>query len=230
MKGIFISFEGIEGTGKSTQSRLLSEHLRAKGFSVTRTEEPGGTPISLKIRELLLSLDSRDMDPVTELLLYNASRVQHIRKVISPALQRGDIVITDRFSDSTIAYQGYGRGISLELLDSLDLISTNRMRPDITILLDLDVETGLKRNREINKNDRLELEDIAFHQKVRKGFLALLAKEPERIKLVDCSVSLEDVHTKIVKIIEVFMESRSSSFPPVGNLSERFWTSQNDKK
>lgn len=210
MNGIFISFEGIEGTGKSTQARLLSEHLRAKGFSVTQTEEPGGTPISLKIRELLLSLDSKDMDPVTELLLYNASRVQHIKKVIAPALQRGDIVITDRFSDSTIAYQGYGRGISLELLDSLDVISTNRMRPDITLLLDLDVKTGLKRNREINKQDRLELEDIAFHQKVRDGFLALSAKEPERIKKIDCSVSLENVHTAIIKIIDVFMEKRKT--------------------
>jgi dTMP kinase len=211
MKGIFISFEGIEGTGKSTQARLLSEHLRAKGFSVTHTEEPGGTPISLKIRELLLSLDSGDMDPVTELLLYNASRVQHIKKVIAPALQQGDIVITDRFSDSTIAYQGHGRGLSLELIDSLDIISTNRMKPDITMLLDLDVKTGLKRNREINKNDRLELEDIAFHEKVREGFLALSAKEPERIRLVDCSVGLEDVHRKIVDIIDGFIENRQIS-------------------
>lgn len=206
MKGIFISFEGIEGTGKSTQARLLSEYLRERGFSVTQTEEPGGTLISLKIRELLLSLDSRGIDPITELLLYNASRVQHIKEVIIPALERGDIVITDRFCDSTVAYQGYGRGIDLKLIDSLDIISTGRLRPDITILLDIDVETGLRRNRKINKNDRLELEDISFHERVRKGFINIAAKEPERVKLVDCSGKIEEVHRKTADIIGDFLD------------------------
>lgn len=200
MKGIFISFEGIEGTGKSTQTRLLSKYLRGKGFSVTQTEEPGGTIISLKIRELLLSLDSRGMDAVTELLLYNASRVQHIKEVIIPALKKGNIVITDRFSDSTVAYQGYGRGIDLKLIDSLDMISTGRLRPDFTILLDIDVETGLRRNRRINKSDRLELEDIFFHEKVRKGFINIAAEEPERVKLVDSSGKIEEVHEKIKEL------------------------------
>jgi dTMP kinase len=155
MKGIFISIEGIEGTGKSTQAILLSEYLKKKGFRVTKTEEPGGTRISQKIRELLLSLNSGGMDPVTELLLYNAARAQHTTEIIIPALERGDIVISDRFSDSTVAYQGYGRCLDLKLIDSLDIISTDRLRPDITILLDIDVKTGLNRNRKINKNDDL---------------------------------------------------------------------------
>jgi len=206
MRGVFISFEGIEGTGKSTQTRLLAEYLEKKGYTVTRTAEPGGTRISGKIRELLLSLDSRGMDPVTELLLYNASRVQHIKEVITPALERGELVITDRFSDSTVAYQGYGRGLDLKLIDSLDMISTSRLRPAMTILLDLDVETGLRRNREINKNDRIELEDIAFHEMVRKGFHEIAKEEPERIRTVSCSESIEAVHEAIRDAVTAFLK------------------------
>jgi dTMP kinase len=211
VKELFISFEGIEGTGKSTQTRLLAGYLRGKGFHVVETAEPGGTPISLKIRELLLSVDNKDMDAVTELLLYNAARVQHIRRVILPALERGDIVVTDRFSDSTTAYQGYGRGIDLELIDTLDRISTGRMRPDITILLDVDVVAGLKRNRKANKSDRLELEDISFHERVRKGFLAIASKEKKRVKLIDCSDSVDAVHGRVIEIIDSFLKKRTST-------------------
>jgi len=210
MKGIFISFEGIEGTGKSTQARLLADHLKEKGYSVIQTMEPGGTRISLKIRELLLSMESRGMDHVAELLLYNAARVQHIKEIIGPALQRGDIVITDRFSDSTVAYQGYARGIDLQLIDSLDMIATKKLRPDITILFDIDVRTGLARNRELGKNDRLELEDISFHEKVREGFLQIAARESGRIKVIDCSESLDAVHQKVIRIISGFMEERDA--------------------
>ena len=205
MKGMFISFEGIEGTGKSTQARLLANHLKEKGYRVIQTMEPGGTRISLKIRELLLSMESREMDHVAELLLYNAARVQHIKEIIRPALERGDIVITDRFSDSTVAYQGYARGIDLQLIDSLDMIATKKLRPDITILFDVDVRTGLARNKDLGKNDRLELEDISFHEKVREGFLQMAARESGRIKVVDCSESLEGVHLKVVKIISDFL-------------------------
>jgi len=205
MKGVFISFEGIEGTGKSTQAKLASEYLREKGYSVVQTMEPGGTRISLKIRELLLSPENTEMDHVTELLLYNAARVQHIREVIKPALERGEVVITDRFSDSTVAYQGYARGIDLQLIDSLDRAATGRLRPDLTILLDVDTETGLARNKALNKRDRLELEDISFHEKVRKGFIQIAALEPERVKIVDCSESLEEVHRTAVKIISDFL-------------------------
>jgi dTMP kinase len=206
MKGLFISFEGIEGTGKTTQSRLLAEYLKMRSFTVIQTSEPGGTPISLRIRELLLSLDSRGMDHMTELLLYNAARVQHIREVIVPALDRGDIVITDRFCDSTLAYQGYGRGIDKALVETLDMIATGGLRPDITLLLDTDVETGLRRNKAMNKNDRLELEEISFHEKVRQGFLDIALKEPERIKLIRCTENLEEVHEKITGVIAGFLK------------------------
>jgi dTMP kinase len=206
MKGFFLSLEGIEGTGKSTQARLLAAYLRSRGYSVVQTAEPGGTPISLKIRELLLSPDSREMDQVTELLLYNAARVQHIKEVITPALTRGDIVISDRFSDSTLAYQGYGRGIHRQVIDALDAVATGCMRPDLTLILDVDVEIGLRRNKEMKKNDRLECEDVAFHQKVRRGFHEIAAAEPERIRLIPCSDSIETVHEAVKDALAPFLK------------------------
>jgi dTMP kinase len=208
MKSKFISFEGIEGTGKSTQAKLLQQSLLGLGYEVILTEEPGGTLISLRIREILLSVDHTNMKPLTELLLYNAARAQHIEEVILPALNRGAVVITDRFTDSTFAYQGYGRGIDLDLLESIDRIATNGLRPDITMLLDLDVETGLKRNRRINKTDRLELEDVEFHERVRKGYHELAAKEPERIKMLDASVGIEELNIVIAKMIPDFIGRR----------------------
>ncbi len=206
MNGLFISLEGIEGTGKSTQAELLAEHLRKRGFTVVKTAEPGGTRISLKIRELLLSTDNINMDPLTELLLYNAARVQHVKEIIMPAIQRGDVVITDRFSDSTMAYQGFGRGIDPKLIDSLDMIATGRLRPHLTILLDVDVATGLRRNRAADKIDRLELEEISFHERVREGFIRIAAKEPQRIRLVDCSGDIETVHKKVVGLADTFLD------------------------
>jgi dTMP kinase len=200
-KGIFISFEGIEGSGKTKQSRLLYEYLRKSGYKVILTGEPGGTQIGLKIRDLLLSVENRKMTPVSELLLYNASRAQHIKEVILPALKKGFIVITDRFIDSTKAYQGYGRGIDLKLIEFLEKIVTEDIRPDLTLLLDLDVKIGLKRNRGINKTDRLELEDVKFHKRVREGYLKIAAKELERIKLIDAAESIEEIHRKIIGIV-----------------------------
>src|SRR4030066_1035439 len=205
MKGLVVSFEGIEGTGKTIQSRLLYEYLVKNGYNVILTEEPGGTRIGLKIRDVLLSVENKEITPVTELLLFNASRAQHLKEVILPALNEGGIVITDRFSDSTVAYQGYGRGIDLKLIDSLDTMVTEGLKPDITLLLDLDAETGLLRNKGINKTDRLELEDLKFHKKVRAGYLQMAAREPERIKLIDGSGSIEEIHQKIIKIITDFL-------------------------
>lgn len=204
MKGKLISFEGIEGTGKTTQARLLYQFLISKGYDVVLTEEPGGTKIGSKIRGILLSPDHQGMTSITELLLYYADRAQHLNELIMPSIERGVIVVTDRLTDSTYAYQGYGRGINLNLIDSIDLIATERLRPDITILLDLDVETGLKRNRGINKTDRLELEDIEFHKRVRKGYLELAQKETQRIKVVDASLSIIEVQNIIVNIITEF--------------------------
>jgi len=200
-KGIFVSFEGIEGSGKTKQSRLLYEYLKKNGYKVILTGEPGGTQIGLKIRDLLLSVENRKMTPVSELLLYNASRAQHIKEVILPALKKGFIVITDRFIDSTKAYQGYGRGIDLKLIEFLEKIVTEDIRPDLTLLLDLDVKIGLKRNRGINKTDRLELEDVKFHKRVREGYLKIAAKELERIKLIDATESIEEIHRKIIGIV-----------------------------
>lgn len=204
-RGIFISFEGIEGAGKSTQARLLYEYLKEKGFKVVLTEEPGSTPIGLKIRELLLSSEYKETSPLTELLLYNASRAQHIKDVILPELNSGAIVITDRFSDSTVAYQGYGRGIDLNLIDFIENVVTAGLKPDITILLDVDVEIGLRRNRGISKIDRLELEDVNFHKMVRSGYLEIASKEPERIKLIDASDGVKEIHDKILKIVMDFI-------------------------
>ena len=208
MKGSFISFEGIEGTGKTIQSKLLYEHFRKTGYTVILTEEPGGTRIGLKIRDVLLSVENKEITPVTELLLYNASRAQHLKELILPALNEGGIVITDRFSDSTVAYQGYGRGIDSKLIDSLERMVTEGLKPDITLLLDLDAETGLLRNKGINKTDRLELEDLKFHKKVRAGYLQIAAREPERIKLIDGSGSIEEIQRKIIDIVTSCIKSR----------------------
>lgn len=201
MKGLFISFEGIEGTGKTIQSKLLYEYLIKKGFQTLLTEEPGGTRIGRTIRDLLLSIDHTEMKPLTELLLYNASRIQHIQEVILPAIKKGVVVITDRFTDSTVAYQGYGRGIELHLINTIEKIITGGLKPDITILLDLDVEIGLKRNKGINKKDRIELEDITFHKCVRNGYHTIAANEPERVHVIDASKSIEHIHRSITKIV-----------------------------
>lgn len=200
-KGIFISFEGIEGTGKTTQARLLSERLVEKGYEVMLTQEPGGTVIGSKIREILLHIDHGSMSYMTELLLYNAARAQHLSEKILPALDEGKIVITDRFTDSTVAYQGYGRGIDIQLITSINNIATEGIKPNLTILFDLDVETGLKRNKGINKVDRLELEDVEFHKKVKRGYFQIADKEPERIKIVDASLPLKIVEQKVWEIV-----------------------------
>jgi len=200
-KGLFISLEGIEGTGKTTQAKLLTEFLLQQGYDSMITEEPGGTLIGSRIRDILLSPQHTDMDPTTELLLYFADRAQHIRELILPALEAKRIVVTDRFTDSTLAYQGYGRGIDISFILDIDRISTSCMRPDITFLLDLDVEEGLRRNKGINKKDRLEMENVAFHKKVRAGYHELATREPERIKLIEATEEIGNIQRKIKNII-----------------------------
>ncbi len=197
----FISFEGIEGSGKSTQVKLLGDYLGAKGYKVLTTVEPGGTSIGVKIRNLLLEPQNH-MDPLTELILYYASRAQHVREVIYPAILNNTVVITDRFTDSTVAYQGYARGIDLSIIQALDEIVVSDLKPSLTFLLDLDVEEGLRRNRQAQKEDRFELETLEFHTRVRKGFLQIAAREPERVKIVDTSRSTEEVSREVIRIIE----------------------------
>lgn len=201
MKGRFISFEGIEGTGKTTQARLLADYLSDRGFAVVVTEEPGGTPIGLRIREVLLKIEHTEMQGVTELLLYNADRCQHIHELILPSLLDGLILITDRFSDSTLAYQGFGRAIDTNTISTLDRIATGGLKPDLTLLLDIDASAGLRRNRGANKVDRLEREDLAFHEKVRAGFLELARREPGRIKVIDASGGIEEIRTNVTEAV-----------------------------
>jgi dTMP kinase len=217
VRGAFISFEGIEGTGKSTQAALLARALEDRGLKALLTAEPGGTAIGSRIREVLLCVEHGAMDPVTELLLYAASRRQHLAELIMPALDEGRVVITDRFSDSTSAYQGYGRGLDLGLIDTLDRAVTGGLKPGLTILLDVDVETGLRRNRHINKVDRLELEDVAFHEKVRAGYRAIREAEPRRVKLLDASATAEEVHHAVMGLVEGFLrETGIASSGPAG--------------
>lgn len=206
-KGVLISLEGIEGTGKTTQAGLLAGRLAKEGYEVILTKEPGGTPIGSRIREILLQPDNKGISYMTELLLYNADRAQHLKEIILPSLEKGVIVVTDRFTDSTVAYQGHARGIDMSLINSLDKISTGGFKPGLTLLFDLDVEEGLRRNRDINKVDRLELENIEFHRKVREGYLKIAESEPERVKIVDASALPEEVGRNVWEIVSRKIQS-----------------------
>jgi dTMP kinase len=195
VRGRFITFEGIEGSGKSSQITLLTDHLRSKqpAVAVTLTREPGGTPIGDQVRKILLDPENSALDPSAELLLYAASRAQHLREVIRPALESGSIVLCDRFSDATIAYQGYGRGLDLDMIHALDRLVTAGMRPDLTILLDVETAVGLARARGRNNQQgleteaRFENEALVFHERVRQGYLTLAREAPDRMKIVDAA-------------------------------------------
>ncbi len=200
-KGFFLSFEGTEGTGKTTQARLLFERLKDEGRDVVLTFEPGGTVIGSRIREILLLPEHLEMSAITELLLYNAARAQHLAEKILPAIKEGKIIITDRFSDSTVAYQCYARGIDIALIMSLDRLATGGLQPDLTILFDLDAEAGLARNRGANKTDRIELEDIAFHRRVREGYLAIAKAAPDRVSIVDAALPAAEVQARVWEIV-----------------------------
>jgi dTMP kinase len=197
----FISFEGIEGSGKSTQSKFLAGFLQSIGHKVVQTAEPGSTRIGGEIRKLLLEPQNH-MDPLTELLLYYASRAQHVQEVIAPALKQKTIVITDRYTDSTVAYQGYARGIDLNIINSLNNIVVPETQPYLTFLLDMDVEEGLRRNRKAQKEDRFELETVEFHKRVQRGFHRIAEEEPDRVIIIDASRSTEEVAREIQKIAE----------------------------
>ena len=201
MKGLFITFEGIEGCGKSTQAKLLAEYLRNQGKVVFLTREPGGPKISEQIREILLSTKNNEMLPETEVLLYMASRSQHTGEWIIPALEQGKIVISDRYYDSTLAYQGAARRIERKLIDSITKFATFGLKPDITFLVDLPAEEGLSRIS-YKKADRLEQESLEFHKKVRKGFFEIAKIEKNRYIIIDGRDSVEKIHKEIVKMFE----------------------------
>lgn len=178
---MFITFEGPEGSGKSTQIRLLAEYLRARGFSVEVVREPGGTPIGDQIRHVLHDTANTAMSPAAEVLLYSASRAQLVSGRIRPSLAAGRIVLCDRYADSTMAYQGYGRGLDLDMLANLTEIATGGLKPELTLLLDLDVSAGLLRRRvQGEEMNRLDLEAVAFHERVREGYRQLAAADPDR--------------------------------------------------
>jgi len=198
--GKFITIEGPEGSGKSTHSRLLCAYLRGKGLRIVHTREPGGTRISEAIRGVLLSRKSKGMADACELLLFMAARAQIVSEVIRPALKKGYIVICDRFHDATVAYQGYGAGMDLKVIGSLRKLATGGLKPDLTVLLDVESRAGLKRG---GAHDRMERKSLDFHRRVRNGYLKIAKKEPRRIKVINttCS-SVGDVQDKVRKAVE----------------------------
>ena len=211
-RGVFISLEGIEGCGKSTQARMLSDYVSELGYCVVLTREPGGTPIAEKIREMLLDPRNQNMTSRTELLLYLASRSQHVEQIIMPALQDRKIVICERFNDATRAYQGYARGLDMNLIEDLLRISTGNLEPDLTIILDLEVKEGLIRAEKFkNYRDRLESESLDFHDKVRKGYLTIAQNNPERVRVVDAKGTIEDVYFRLKQYINHDLLSKFSA-------------------
>ena len=208
-KGRLISFEGLDGAGKTTQMRLLEQWLSARGISYVRTLEPGGTPLGTEVRQLVLNRPDLAIVPLAESFLFQADRAQHFATLVIPALQAGKLVITDRCYDASIVYQGYARGVGVELVEQLSILATQGIQPDLTILLDLDpsqvhrrtaVTTDKSGQRE--ERNRFDVEDEAFHERVREGFRMLARKYPARIKVVNASQTVEAIHQEIVGLVE----------------------------
>jgi dTMP kinase len=205
---MFISFEGIDGSGKTTQINHMIKFLQDHRHNCVITREPGGTRIGEKIRAILLDPVSKDMDPLTELLLYTADRAQHIKEFVSPFLSAGKTVLCDRFYDATVVYQGFARGLDIGLIDKLHKLLFGNLKPDITILLDLPPEKGLSRAwKQIENGDRenvetrFEKEKLSFHNKVRSGYLELARLEPERFRVIDAAMDENQVRNEIIKIL-----------------------------
>jgi dTMP kinase len=207
-RGLFITLEGIEGCGKSTQTRLLGEHLRSRGYVTVETREPGGTPLAERIRSLLLDRAIEPVTPETEAFLVFAARRQHVVQVIEPALARGAVVLCDRFSDSTLAYQGYARGLDRPTLRTLNRLATQTITPDLTLLFDLPASTGLARRRNAAGTNRLDRESLRFHRKVRAGFLDLAKRDPARIKIIPSRAAKEAVARAVVHAVAPLLDSR----------------------
>ncbi len=207
-RGLFITFEGVEGSGKTTQISRLAEWLEQQGRIVLRTREPGGTPAGEQIRQVLLDHRNTTLTAHTEAFLVLAARVQHLHEVIRPALAQGAIVLCDRFVDSTLAYQGYGRGLNIASLRRLNRVATQGLEADLTILFDVPVATGLARRRSHRYNNRLDVESDAFHIKIRKGFLQLAKREPDRIKVVDAGVSPVRVSDAVIQLVTPLIRRR----------------------
>jgi dTMP kinase len=213
--GTFITFEGIDGSGKSTQLRLLNTFLRARGCDALLTREPGGTKLGLRLREALLDA-TEEVDPLTELLVFAADRAQHVRGVLVPALESGGVVISDRYADATVAYQGAGRGFAPELIARIVQLATGGLKPDLTLLFDVSIEESITRTtrRSTGKNaargarDRLDIEHAQFHERVRQAYLEIAQAEPERVKVIDTSGPVEQTHSQVKRLIVPFLKSR----------------------
>jgi dTMP kinase len=207
----FITFEGIDGCGKSTQLRMLASVLRLRQMEVVTTREPGGTPLGQKLRHALLEAEGQ-VDPLAELLLYAADRAQHVRALVRPALASNHIVLSDRYADATVAYQGAGRGFEPSLINEVVKLATGGLKPDLTLLFDLPVEEARERASNRTRNgragDRLDSEDAAFHQRVREAYLRIAAAEPERFRVVNAAASVEETHTLVLDLVMPFLESR----------------------
>ena len=212
--GTFISFEGIDGSGKTTQLDRLRESLARRGHSVVVAQEPGGTRVGIEIRKLLLNATNTDLRPVPELLLYFASRAQNIEEVIRPALQAGRIVLADRFTDATVAYQGYGRALGVETVRAVESVACGNLKPDLTLLLDVDPAISVRRALERNADQtldesRMEQEAAAFYERVHRGYLELRGADPERIRLIDARDSIEKVGNAIESSVQEFLRARA---------------------
>ena len=205
---MFITFEGPEGSGKSTQIPILKEFLEGMGIEVTTTREPGGTSIGDQIREILLSNKNIEMHPRSEILLFQASRAQLVEQVISPRISRGEVVLCDRYADSTIAYQGYGHQIDLDQLSAIVNFATGGLKPDLSILLDLDVEVGLQRRQDDGDVNRLDKFVIEFHERVRAGYHKLVSLEPERWVVIDANQSQNEVQRNIQQVVVDRLQTR----------------------
>ena len=212
MAPAFITFEGIDGSGKSTQLRMLASHLRLQGHEVVATREPGGTPLGLRVRAVVLDADEQ-VDPLAELLLYAADRAQHVRALVRPALDSGHVVLSDRYADATAAYQGAGRGFPEYLISQLIALATGGLRPDLTLVFDVSVEESLRRATRRTHDgpapDRLDVEDAAFYARVRDAYLRLAAAEPDRVRVIDAAGSVEETHAAVLRLVMPFIESRA---------------------
>lgn len=211
MKGKFIVFEGIDGSGKTTQLQLLGKYLSGRGYPVQLTREPGGTRVGEQIRELLLNPQYGELVPVAEALLYAAARAQHVAQVILPALEEGKIVLCDRFIDSSLAYQGFGRGVDVSLLEQVNGAAAGGLVPDLVLILDFCRESGMDRlSRPGREIDRIEGEACEFHRRVRSGYLALAARNPLLYRVIDACRPVEQVHRDIVEAVEEVLNAFSA--------------------
>lgn len=211
MRGLFITLEGIDGSGKSTQRELLAGELRRRGLDVVATREPGGTAIGEGIRHLMVSDATSHIAPTTELLLYVAARAQHVAELIRPALDRGSFVISDRYTDSTIAFQGYGRGLDLKMIEELNEFATDGLKPDLTIVFDLDPEAARTRQGSRPIGGLLGAFDeqhSEFHERMRAGYLKMAQQESSRVRIVDASGEVEDTHANVLALVLTLLDSR----------------------